>query len=413
MKPLTQGGIDISFAKVERVWRENRCLTENTIALYRGTARHFIDYCRRHRLQTRTELTFAGATRFIEHYDGGKGLSRESLKNRRTALHRWAEALQTLGEPLPPWRPGIGIRVGPGAVRERSALLDEYAEHMRRYRGTSESTIVVQRFHLEHLLRFLRRRHRPVSGVRLIDIDALLTERRRYWSVRSVADLCTAIRGFLRFLHVSGRVRSDLSRAVLAPRIRRGDRPPRALPWPDVQRILHGVERETPVERRDYALLLTMAMYGCGAGEIVRLRLDDIDWEAGTLRLVRPKTGVQIQLPLLPAVARALSDYLRHGRPMHASTRAVFVRMKPPHVALAASSAVRHILCRWAARAQVQAVFLGSHALRHAHACRQMELGTRPKLIGDILGHSDPKSTSVYLRVATERLRELALPVPR
>lgn len=42
-----------------------------------------------------------------------------------------------------------------------------------------------------------------------------------------------------------------------------------------------------------------------------------------------------------------------------------------------------------------------------------MELGTRPKLIGDILGHRDPKSTSVYLRVATQKLRELALPVPR
>lgn len=395
------------------MWRENRCLTEDTIALYLGTAQHFIEYCRRDGFEPRKELTHAGASRFIHRYKQGKDLAMESLENRRTALHRWAETLLALGESLPPWRPGVGIRVGPNARHEQSALLDEYAEHMRRYRGTSESTIVVQRFHLEHLLRFLRRRHRPVSRVRLIDIDALLAERRRYWSVRSVVDLCTAIRGFLRFLHVSGRVKLDFSRAVLAPRIRRDDRPLRALPWPDVQRILHGVDRTTPVGRRDYALLLTMAVYGCGAGEIVRLRLDDIDWEAGTMCLVRPKTGVQIQLPLLPAVARALSNYLRHGRPMHASTRAVFVRMKPPHVALAASSAVRHILCRWAARAQVQAVFLGSHALRHAHACRQMELGTRPKLIGDILGHRDPKSTSVYLRVATEKLRELALPVPR
>lgn len=402
-----------AFSDVERVWRENGCLTEGTIALYRRYAQHFMEYCRRHRLQPKIELTYAGTTRFINCYQVRKGLSAESLKNRRTALHRWAEALQTLGEPLPPWRPGIGIRSGPKALREHSALLEEYAEHMRSYRGAGIRTIAVQRFHLEHLLRFLRKRRRSVRRIRLIDIDELLAERRHDWSIRTLADLCTAVRGFLRFLYLTGRLKVDLSGAVLAPRVRRGDRPPRALPWPDVQRILGGVSRTNAVGRRDYALLLTMAVYGCGAGEIVRLRLDDIDWEAGTLRLVRPKTGVQIQLPLLPAVARALSDYLRHGRPMHASTRAVFVRMKPPHVALAASSAVRHILCRWAARTQVQAVFLGSHALRHAHACRQMELGTRPKLIGDILGHRDPKSTSVYLRVATQKLRELALPVPR
>lgn len=408
-----QGGIDIPFDEVERVWRENRCLSDGTIALYRGTAEHFIEYCRRQRLQARSELTYAGATRFIRHYDQGKGLATESLENRRTGLHRWAEALQSLGESLPPWRPGVGIRVGPGRVREHSELLDEYAEHMRRYRGTTDRTVVVQRFHLEHLLRFLRRRQRSASRVRLIDIDALLTERSRRWSVRTLADLCTAVRCFLRFLYLSGRLKVDLSRAVLGPRVRRSARPPRALPWPDVQRILRSIDRTTPVGRRDYALLLTMSVYGCGAGEIVRLGLADIDWQAATLRLVRPKTRVEVRLPLLPAVARTLSDYLRHGRPVHAPTRAVFVRMKPPHIALAASSAVRHILCRWAARAQVRAAFLGSHALRHAHACRQMELGTRPKLIGDILGHRDPQSTSVYLRVATERLRELALPVPR
>lgn len=402
-----------AFSEVERVWRENRCLSEGTITLYLTWAQHFVEYCRQHRLQPRIELTYAGTTRFITRYDQRKGLAAETLKNRRTALHRWAEALQTLGERLPPWRPGVAIRCARAASRERSALLDEYADHMRRYRGTASRTIAVQRFHLEHLLKFLRRRRRSLRRLRLIDIDALLTERRRYWSVRTLADLCTAVRGFLRFLYLSGRLKADLSGAVLAPRIRRGDRPPRALPWPDVRRILRGVERTSAVGRRDYALLLMMSVYGCGAGEIIRLGLDDIDWQAGTLRLVRPKTGVEIQLPLLPAVAHALSDYLRHARPVHAPTRAVFVRMKPPHTALAASSAVRHILCRWAARAQVRAVFLGSHALRHAHACRQMELGTRPKLIGDILGHRDPQSTSVYLRVATERLRALSLSVPR
>jgi integrase len=284
---------------------------------------------------------------------------------------------------------------------------------MRCERGCAARTIAAQRFYLEHLLQFLRRRRRPVQRLRLIDIDALLIERRSQWSIRTRADLCTTVRGFLRFLHVTGRVKADLSGAVLSPRVRRDTCPPRALPWPVVQRILRGIERTTPVGRRDYALLLMMSVYGCGAGEIIRLALADIDWRAGTVYLRRPKTGVHIQLPLLPAVASALSDYLCHARPVHAPTRAVFVRMKPPHVALAASSAVRHILCRWAARAQVRAAFLGSHALRHAHACRQMELGTRPKLIGDILGHRDPQSTGAYLRVASGKLRALALPVPR
>jgi site-specific recombinase XerD len=73
---------------------------------------------------------------------------------------------------------------------------------------------------------------------------------------------------------------------------------------------------------------------------------------------------------------------------------------------------VRHILHKHARVAGVSAPYLGSHVLRHTHACRELELGVPPKVIGDILGHRRPESTSAYLRVATERLREVALALP-
>ena len=87
--------------------------------------------------------------------------------------------------------------------------------------------------------------------------------------------------------------------------------------------------------------------------------------------------------------------------------------MRAPHKQLACSTTIRHILYTHAHRAGVTAQYLGTHVLRHTHACRQMELGTQPKLIGDILGHRNPGSTSAYLRVATENLRHLSLSVPQ
>jgi integrase len=56
---------------------------------------------------------------------------------------------------------------------------------------------------------------------------------------------------------------------------------------------------------------------------------------------------------------------------------------------------------------------LGSHVLRHTHACQQIELETSPKVLSDILGHRSPESLSAYVRIATERLRQLPLPVPK
>ena len=160
-------------------------------------------------------------------------------------------------------------------------------------------------------------------------------------------------------------------------------------------------------------MLLMMSTYGLGAGEVIRLSLDDIDWRAATLRVVRPKTGVEIRLPLLPAIARALVAYLKHGRPPVTPTRHLLVSMRAPYLPLSASSAIRHVLIKHARIAGVSAAYLGSHVLRHSHACRQVEQGIQPKLIGDILGHRRPESTSAYIRIATEGLRALALPVPQ
>lgn len=402
-----EGGIEGVLAALERVWREERCLSEPTIVQYRFWLRRFVEQCRQHRLRPKTELTYAGATRFAREYVRSGDLERDhTVSVARTALKRAAEALQILGESLPAW--------APRRVRDHRdrPLLREYAEHLRRHRGSAPKTIENHLRHLGHLLRFLRRRRRALHRFGLQDIDALILQRRRHCSVRAVVDLCNVVRSFLRFLHVSGRLKVDLASSVRAP-VRRTERPPRALPLKDLQRILRGIGRTTALGRRDYAMLLMMSAYGCGAGEVIHLQIQDIDWQGQKLRLMRPKTRTEILLPLLPAVASALADYLRQGRPGRAPTQAVFVRAMPPFRALSSSSAVRHTLHRHARRAGVKAAFLGSHALRHTHACRQMEIGTPAKLIGDILGHRDPESTSAYLRVSIEHLRRLALPVPR
>jgi site-specific recombinase XerD len=84
-----------------------------------------------------------------------------------------------------------------------------------------------------------------------------------------------------------------------------------------------------------------------------------------------------------------------------------------PHAKLGASSTIWHRLEKYAALAGVQADFLGTHVFRHTHATRQIEGGATAKIVGDILGHRRPESTSAYVRSALRGLREVALPVPR
>jgi integrase/recombinase XerD len=86
--------------------------------------------------------------------------------------------------------------------------------------------------------------------------------------------------------------------------------------------------------------------------------------------------------------------------------------MQVPFGPLVASRAIRHIIAKHARVAGISATFLGSHVLRHANAARQIDLGIRPRVVSELLGHRDPKSLSAYVRIVTLTLREIALPVP-
>jgi integrase len=150
-------------------------------------------------------------------------------------------------------------------------------------------------------------------------------------SKRTVADTCSSLRAFLRFLHMTGRLPTDLAGGVIAPRYRIDERPPRCLPWSDVQKILRGISRTAAPGKRDYAIVLLLATYGLGAAEVLGIRLEDVDWQGGVLRVCRPKTKVSIELPLLPAVAQALSAYLRWERPPARSVPHIFLRENMPY----------------------------------------------------------------------------------
>jgi len=190
------------------------------------------------------------------------------------------------------------------------------------------------------------------------------------------------------------------------------EQPARVLPWQDVKRILASVQQSKSPGKRDFAMLLMMALYGLGAAELLSLELEDIKWQSGVIALRRPKAGVRFELPLLSPVAKSLSAYLKDERPRFVKTRQIFLSAVIPYKPLT-SGGIRHRIREYAEKAGVAVKVIGAHAFRHTHASRQVDAGANLKVISDILGHRRLSSTSVYVRVALRRLRQVTLPVPR
>jgi len=395
-----------TIANILRVWRADRCVQDSSADLYLQWIRRFRAYCAQRGLKERTELTLDGARRFIAWYARRRHIDRRRLSGARSALYALSRVYQVMGLSLPAWQ-------APQCVRPpATALLRAYADDLARHRGSPELTVHKRLHHVAKLLAHLGRQGKTWRTMVLSDIDEFLIECSSRYARSTTADISGSVRSFARFLLATGRISVDLAESVISPVQPKYERPRRALPWEDVQRLLRAVDTSSARGLRDYALLLMMSTYGFGAGEVIGLQLQDIDWNVGTLKVMRPKTGIAFTLPLLPAVAKVLARYLRHGRPPQTPTRHLFVRMKMPFGPLSGSSAVRHILIKHAQVAGLDAPYLGSHVLRHSNAARQIDVGTRPRILSDLLGHRDPESVSAYVRIATESLREISLPVP-
>lgn len=398
---------DLREQRVIQVWRGGG-LRNTTIALYLLCVRRFRASCSAQGVDEIERLTLADVLAFASAYVGPRHGRRVVQSTRlcfRNALHAWSCALERLGEAVPSWRPSPAPPRWP-------ARIAAYAEYRRAHRGVAPVTLKRDLELAGEFLRFLDTRQRTVAMIRVADIDGFVDMLSARLARQTVAGLCSSLRCFLRFLHATGRLRRDLAGCIVAPRFRADERPPRSLPWETVRRIVRAISRDQPVGQRDFAMFLLMAGYGLGAGEVVSLRLGDIDWRAGVLRVRRPKTAVAVELPLLAAVARALKTYLVRGRPRPISAREIFVTRGLPHRRLT-TSALRHRVRKYADLAGVVAITLGTHVFRHSHATRQIDGGARPKIVSDILGHKRPSSTSIYVRVAFQRLRSVTLPVPR
>lgn len=389
-----------------QIWRADHSVQDSSAGLYLQWIKRFRVYCARRKLNERAELTLSGARRFIAWYARLRRLDPQRLGGARTALHALSRVYCVMGLDPPAWQPPKPI------LLPATTLLREYADHLARHRGNPETTVRKKLAHIGKLSEHLAASDKVWATMALTDIDAFLIGCTEQYARSTVADIAGSIRCFARFLLAAGLISIELAESVISPMHAKLERPRRALPWKDVQRLIRSVDISSSGGLRDHALLLIMSIYGFGAGEVIRLQLQDIDWKAATLKVVRPKTGVAFTLPLLPAAAKALALYLRDGRPPNTSTRHVFVRMIMPFNPLNSSSAVRHIVVKHAQVAGLNAPYLGSHVLRHSHAARQVDLGIRPQVLSDLLGHRDPGSISAYVRIATETLRDVSLPVP-
>ncbi len=375
---------------------ERRGYSTNTYPRYVRVAERLDDYLARHGVGVISKLP--------EHVAGFLGEMRERRRRREESdplcfVYERAPAL--LLEQLR----AKGL-VAPLPKTDIHPRLAEYLAFLSDHCGLVQVTIDRHRNLLVKLLARLRARSgKDLASITLKDIDAFTIAMSKSYGRKSMGLVCGSVRGFLGYLFMQGLLKRDVSKEVFAPHIYSLEGVPRSIPWRDVRRALSSFSRRPLKGCRDYAIMVLLATCGLRANEVASLRLEDIDWRREVIRLRRPKTRSQDEIPLVPSVGEALISYLRR-RPASPHSE-IFLTLRAPIQPLV-NQAISFIAGKRLVSAGIRAGRTGSHTLRHAHAMHLLRKGFSLKAIGDALGHHHPNTALVYTKGVTKDLREVA-----
>ena len=175
-------------------------------------------------------------------------------------------------------------------------------------------------------------------------------------------------------------------------------------------RLIASCDDEVVERRRDRAILLLLARLGLRAGDVAQLRLDDIEWEAGSLR-VSGKSRYEVRLPLPQDVGDAIAAYLER-RPSTCPSHYVFLRHLAPFRPFRRGDGVSSLVKRLMQRAGVVAPVKGAHVLRHTAATEMLRHGVPLEKIGLVLRHRGIDTTARYAKADVALLKQIAQPWP-
>lgn len=237
----------------------------------------------------------------IENEDQAGVYQRRAFKNRQkfsSVATRWLRFLSRLKEEQ-------------GPVSPYANQIEAFADYLQHERGLSAETISNS---CKFLRKFLGQLDVPLDSrhqITITQVDRAFTEviSQGSYTSRSIQNLTSHLRVFLRYAKRQGWCRKELADSVHGPRTFTQQSLPSGPSWNDVRRLLAMTEGDRPIDIRDRAILMLFAIYGLRRGEVGRLQLNDFDWEQELLYVVCSRTRRTRLYPLIYPVGNAVLHY--------------------------------------------------------------------------------------------------------
>jgi len=281
-------------------------------------------------------------------------------------------------------------------------LIREYLSFLQVEKGLSKNSLESYRRDLVRLKAAAEAAGREPHLLNKADMTQfVMSLSREGLAPRSVGRTLSAVRGFYRFLLLDGHVKADPTADIARPQ--GGQKLPRFLTQPEMERLLEAPDTTTPEGVRDRALFELLYATGLRVTELVTLPAGNVDVDSGVLHCF----GKGSKQRRIPIGRSAVSWLLRY----QAARRLLLVGRESPRLFIGylgrplSRQNVWAMLKRAAEKAGVEGVT--PHVLRHSFATHLLEHGADTRSVQAMLGHSDLATTQIYTHVTNERIRSV------
>lgn len=276
-----------------------------------------------------------------------------------------------------------------------------FVSYLSTERGLSKNTAASYALDLKGFAGFLAGRGRTLTVFDRDDIVAYLGRRKNEGcSAASISRLVSSIRGFCKYLVIERLIAEDPSEALRTPK--KWERLPKALSVEDMEKVL-AAEVEGSMFVRDGAMLELLYASGLRVSEVVAIKINDLDFEGGFLRVLG-KGAKERVAPMNRRAAERIRSYLQELRPQLLKNR------QSPYLFLTNRGAPMTRQRFWQSLkrfGKATGVSLTPHTLRHTFATHLLEGGADLRSLQKMLGHADIATTQIYTKVSGDRLRKV------
>lgn len=279
----------------------------------------------------------------------------------------------------------------------------QFLDHLKVERELSAATVAAYGQDLATFGRFLAGRGTiQVEEVRPRDItDHLIELTSAKLSARSQARALVALRQLFRFLKAERLCELNPTEDIDLPRF--GRRLPQFLTVAEVDSLLAAPDRRTERGLRDAAMLETLYATGLRVSELLRLRLGDVNFDAGYL-VAFGKGRKERLVPLGELAIAGLRTYLETARSAFTKGRATNTLFLSPRGRAMSRQGFWKLIGRYAVAAGIRKR-ISPHKLRHSFATHLLEGGADLRAVQAMLGHVDIGTTEIYTHLSRTHLR--------